>query len=277
MRTRRRPLRRRRFQNRTLAIVVGLVVAASGLLFVVATDGGRNARLPDPTDSQFGDVARKFGIGIETVWLTGAIRGRESQVFKALQLERNRLLIGFDGAAARARLEQLAWVKRASVARVFPNTLTITIAERVPFAVWRYGGAMRIVDRTGQVIRRNVKDAPEGLALVAGRGAGPRAREIVDLMSRYPKLSRRVRLASLIGQRRWMLTLAHGPKINLPAEQPRQALARLMRRDDLERLLGNRIETLDLRRRRGIVVRSRKSPKSVRHLGRQITKRQSKS
>ena len=58
---------------------------------------------------------------------------------------------------ARYQIEALPWVRTATVARSFPNRLTVRIVERVPIAFLNAGGRVKLVDEEGVVL-----DKPEG-------------------------------------------------------------------------------------------------------------------
>jgi cell division protein FtsQ len=52
-------------------------------------------------------------------------------------------------AQRRAQLERLPWVAQASVMRLLPNQLRVSIVERVPVAFLRDGSAIKLVDASG--------------------------------------------------------------------------------------------------------------------------------
>lgn len=52
-------------------------------------------------------------------------------------------------AERRAQLERLPWVARASVMRLLPNQLRVSIVERVPVAFLRNGNVIKLVDAAG--------------------------------------------------------------------------------------------------------------------------------
>src|SRR6266568_2013251 len=60
---------------------------------------------------------------------------------------------------ARRQVESLAWVRFATVARSYPNRLTVQIIERVPIAFLNVGGRMKLVDEEGMVL-----DKPDGVS-----------------------------------------------------------------------------------------------------------------
>lgn len=56
-----------------------------------------------------------------------------------------------DLEAVRAQVRRLAWVKDASVQKIFPSALRITVVERAPFALLERNG-LRLADEEGHVL-----------------------------------------------------------------------------------------------------------------------------
>ena len=86
--------------------------------------------------------------------------------------------------AARARLEQLTWVERASVVRMLPDSLYIRLIERQPLALWQRDGRFSLIDRAGAVIEgaldQSVPPASwRHLRVLVGEGAPARGRRAV--------------------------------------------------------------------------------------------------
>lgn len=52
----------------------------------------------------------------------------------------------------RAELEQIAWVKQATVMRLLPNRLRVAVTERTPIAFVRVGGRVELVDAEGVLL-----------------------------------------------------------------------------------------------------------------------------
>jgi len=55
-------------------------------------------------------------------------------------------------AQRRAALQQLPWVQHATVMRLLPNQLRVSIVERVPVAFVRTGSTIQLVDTTGVLL-----------------------------------------------------------------------------------------------------------------------------
>lgn len=238
------------------ALTVTAVVGA--IAFLLAAHGAGHARQARPIIEEVDRLADLAGFGIAQVFLSGHRMTLDSDIFDAMELKSSRSLVGFDSGEARGRIERLPWIRTAAISRIFPDTLSVSVTERSPFAVWHRGAGDALIDETGRVLG----PAPAGiwgeLPRVSGDGAAARAARIISQIARYPSLAKRVEVAVLVGQRRWSLQLKEGPEIRLPADGDAQALSALMARPDHDALLDQRHAVVDLRLDGGVLLRPRK-------------------
>jgi cell division protein FtsQ len=187
---------------------------------------------PDLRSTALGAVehAAEFaGLGLQQMTVSGHRFTVDREIYAALDLQGARTLLTFDARAARARLEQLPWVARASIERLMPDAVDVRIMERVPFAVWRAGEQSWLIDRDGRKLQAVPADVMPRLLRVAGEGAPKEAAAVAALLLDFPHIARRVQVAERIGGRRWRLHVADGSSIDLPATGEADALARLTR------------------------------------------------
>jgi cell division protein FtsQ len=195
------------------------------------------------------------GFGIEAVKLSGQREIDEFQILEALEIHEGSSLALFDAAGARERLNQMAWVKSASVMKLYPSTLQINIEERVPYALWQRGELVSIVNQAGDVITDEVDGRYANLLLVVNHGAQRRAAEINKALEKVPGLRPRVRAAFLISDRRWDLQLENGISVRLPEENIDVALADLVKMDEESGILSRDIVAIDMRLGDRVTVR----------------------
>ncbi|MEP0233829.1 MAG: cell division protein FtsQ/DivIB [Roseibium sp.] len=195
------------------------------------------------------------GLGIETVKLSGQRETNEFQILEALEIQEGSSLALFDAEAARERLTEIAWVKQASVMKLYPGTLQIKLDERIPYALWQRGELVSIINEQGDVITDEVDGRYANLLLVVNHGAQRRAGEIMAALDTVPELRSRVRAAFLVGQRRWDLMLENGISIRLPENDVETALADVVEMDAESGLLTRDIAAVDMRLADRVVVR----------------------
>ena len=174
-------------------------------------------------------AAEFAGLGLQQVTISGHRFTADTDIYAALDLQGARTLLTFDARAARARLEQLPWIARASIERLMPDGIDVHVTERVPFAVWRVGEQSWLIDRDGRKLQTAPADVMPRLLRVAGEGAPKEAAALAALLVDFPHIARRVEFAQRVGGRRWRLNVAGGGSIDLPATGEAEALARLTR------------------------------------------------
>jgi cell division protein FtsQ len=200
-------------------------------------------------------VTAHAGFGIQTVVITGHEQVRESDVLRALEIGDSTSLLTFNAHWARMRLSDIAWVKTATVQKLFPGTLRIDLVEREPYALWQLTGIVSLIDRDGEVIGELADEKFASLPLVVGSGANKRVDELMTLVAPHPSVATRLRAAVRVADRRWNLMLDNGVEIRLPETDADAALAEL---DDLtarQGLMARDIVLVDLRLADRVVVR----------------------
>jgi len=192
-------------------------------------------------------AANLFGFRVETVAVTGQRELTDQQIFAAAGVTNTSSLLFLDAESAREGLEKLPLVKSAQVRKLFPSTLSVTIEERKPYALWQRDGSVSLIAQDGTVIDDTVDQRFADLPLVVGEGADRRANEIVSAISATPELTGRVKGATLVSQRRWNLTLDNGVVVKLPEEAPGQALKSLAVLERDAKVLEKDILAVDMR------------------------------
>ena len=193
------------------------------------------------------DLTVSAGLGINQVSVTGFKNALSDDIFQALGIEKSGSILAYDTTAARRRLEQLSWVQVAQVTRALPDGLTVTIRERVPFAVWQYHQLMFLIDADGRTLEPTSRSEHMDLPLLVGDGADESGRQFMTELQRHPVILARLQAAVRVAGRRWDLELNDAPRLLLPEEGMAAALTYVeaMQRD--ERLFDRRVAAVDLR------------------------------
>lgn len=191
-------------------------------------------------------VGRLGGFVLDRVTISGQRETSDSAIVAAMGFEPGVTLLGLDVEEARRRLERLPWIKSATVRKILPSELSVTVAEAEPYARWRDGADERLIAKDGRVLADVVPFRYRDLPLVAGRNANERALEAVALLLGHGDIAGRTRARLLINGRRWDLLLVGGARIKLPEANHADALDRLMRLEGAGLPTGERV-VVDLR------------------------------
>lgn len=239
---------RRSFTSRYRRFVPVVLAMLAVFIFGVLTDGGQKARQTAPLHMYISLLLERVGLGLSEVSVTGQRMTSDSAIYARLNLAQQRSIWLLDTEAARRRVETLPWVAQASVKRVFPDRLHISIVERTPRAVWSDGRKTVLIDAKGNTLGP-VPDAgpPPGLPVVFGPGAPEHADAMLKTIARIPALKGRVRVLEWVARRRWTLHLAGGQRVLLPEKGQSLALRLLTKGPHGQRLIDTGFQRLDLR------------------------------
>jgi len=177
-------------------------------------------------------AANAAGMRIATVSLSGQRQVSREEIFAAAGVTDHSSLLFLDVADARAKLEAIPWIAEATVRKLYPDRLQITVTEREAF---------------GTVLSAKVEPRLALLPFVVGNGAAGKARDFLGVLDRYPAIRDSVRASILVAGRRWNLRLKNGIDVRLPDSNVERALETLARLNAEKNLLGRDIVAVDLR------------------------------
>nr|WP_281503044.1 FtsQ-type POTRA domain-containing protein [Ancylobacter crimeensis] len=218
--------------------------------------GDRSSEVVEST-RDVGDAAANFaGFKISTVNLSGQNHVSPGEILATAGVKPTSSLPFLDAEAARMRLEEMAWIKRATVQKFYPDRLDIQVVERQGYALWQKDGKINVIARDGTVIAP-YSDDPRyvKLPIVVGEGAEAHVVEIVEALDLVPGVRDQVRAAIRVADRRWTLKLRNGIDVRLPETGLDGALASLAVFDRDKSLLSRDITVVDLRLADRVTVR----------------------
>ncbi len=230
----------------------GAGIAASALIVLASiaygiVRGGHVGKL-QAAFHDVGDVgANAAGFRIAGVSFLGQKNVNREEILARAGITGTSSLLLLDVAEARARLMTDPRIADATILKLYPDHLQITIHEREPFALWQKDGRVSVIAADGTVLEAYVAPEFVNLPLFVGAGAETRAKEFVNLLSRFPTLRAEVRASILIAERRWNLKLKNGIDVKLPESEVERALARFVALDKDGKLTSRDIVTIDIR------------------------------
>lgn len=209
-------------------------------------------------------VARMVGLALEQVTISGISQIRESEVLAAAGLSSKISLAFLDVNAVRERLERVPMIKSASVRKLYPNELVITLTEREPNALWQLNGELFVIAADGTVIDLMQDERFVNLPLLVGERANLRSKEYLALLDAAGPLRNRIRAGTLVSGRRWNLKMDNGMDIRLPELGAVDAVARLAKLEREQKILEKDVLAIDLRIPDRVVVRLTEEAASAR-------------
>ena len=209
--------------------------------------GGYLAFLPGMIGNPFQGMFGGTGFRVAAIGLSGNDRTSSDDVYAALGFGRGDPTFGVNPARVRERLMTLPWVAEAEVRRRFPDAISVTLIEKRPFALWRDGTAVKVVERSGAVITTTDGHEFTRLPLLVGAGAPEEAATLMDAVEKHRAVAARLRWADRVSGRRWDLMLDGKVQVKLPEEGWQAQLGELEKLIVDKAVLERDIEMIDLR------------------------------
>jgi len=234
-----------------VAVLVGL--AAGGGWWGWRT--GVAGRLVDQAKWRIIATSADIGFRVNDVLVMGREETSRQALLKAVRLVRGAPILAFDLEAARQRVEALPWIRRATVERMLPDTVLVTVEERRPLALWQNDGQFALIDFHGEIILRKGLESYNNLLVVVGKGAASRAAKLLATLGVEPELMGMVKAAIWVGGRRWNLRLKGDIDVQLPEQDPGAAWKRLAEYEKTHQVLERDVQVLDLRIPDRLIVR----------------------
>jgi len=162
--------------------------------------------------------------------------------------------------AARQAFEQMPWVRRASVRRVWPNALAVSLEEYKPLGTW---GSDQLVSTNGELFTANQGELDEDLPAFDGPDGS--AKEVVaryrDFEKWFAPLGLTPDEVTLSPRYAWTVKLSNGMQVELGRERNADTLAERAHRliaawTAVTQRWGKDIEYADLRYPNGFAIRA---------------------
>lgn len=214
------------------------------------------------------EASLSLDLRVEQILVKGRNRTPSKKVIKALNASVGMPILAVDLHKAKENISKLPWVKSVRIERRLPHTLLVVLTEREPIAVWQHKKNKETVynpiDSEGNIVRENVKRLKD-FPLIVGKNAPEKTPALLKFLKQEPVLYARVRAATLLGNRRWDITLdniSDGIVIKLPEKNPESEWSRLLRLDKTHGLLKRTVTMIDLRFPDKVIVQFEEIKKS---------------
>ncbi len=237
------------------ALPVAAVVAAVAGIGWLWQDGWFGRQV-DALQSAALQGSADVGLKIEEVYVEGRNHTEGPLILKRLDLALGNPILSVDPQRAKQTLESLPWVRQASVERLLPDTIYIRLQEREPMALWQEQGAIRVIDRQGEIIAGIEPRRFTHLPMVVGPDAATHAARLIEVVNSEPELKERVTSAVRVAGRRWNIQIEGRIDVRLPEDDAGAAWSQLAKIERQQGLLSRDVLVIDLRLPDRLVVRT---------------------
>jgi len=134
------------------------------------------------------------------------------QIEEAISDELDAGFFGADVGRMQEKIQALAWIDGASVARRWPNRIAIAVSEQVPAAIWGESGLLNV---RGELFVKDARHIPAELPRLSGPDdrADEVARRYLAVREQLIPLGLDVRRVRLDARGAWDMTLTNGVEI----------------------------------------------------------------
>ncbi len=235
---------------------MALISVSFGFLAIVTAA----VLLKNKTNVWWMETTSDAGLVLSNIEIKGLNRTKRRDVEAVLDVDTGMPLLAIDLAALQKRVEALPWVKEATITRELPGNMSIEIKERVPYALSQLDGQVSLVDPDGVTITNRGLGAFRDFVLIVGKVSKVQLTQFQSLMDANPNMSKRVRSAVWVNDRRWDIVFKNGVRVKLPSAMAetydmQSAWARFVDLNTEHRLLEREVSVIDLRLHDRLVVR----------------------
>lgn len=248
-------LKRRRLLN---SVIRGLSVTAVCLVVILSLYLWRSGQITNwinSAENKVEDSLVDAGITVDQIIIEGAFQTPKEVIYEASGVTIGEPLLATNINAIKDQVEQLTWIKVATISRRLPDGVLINVEEHRPAALWQLDNKLWVLSDEGVRITDLGLEAFADLPMISGIGADQELEGLLNAVSLNIDLFNRVETASWIGGRRWDLILKNGIKIMLPEEEMNEAWQNLIEFERDEKLLARNILAVDFRIKDKTVVR----------------------
>ena len=199
------------------------------------------------------------GLRLERVEINGRLNTETEDLEAALALNWHSPIYAADLDAIHSRIIDLGWVRSARVERRLPDTLILTVEERVALALFQDDRGHHVIDRAGTVIDGVAVEDFTHLPVIKGDNAPGKAMAMIELLKEESDLYTQVWSLIYQSNRRWDVYLRNNIRVQLPETNPGKAWSQLAEMDRTRHLTRRDIINIDLRIPEKLVIRSSRS------------------
>ena len=201
--------------------------------------------------------SQKMGFTLETVKVAGNNAIATKDILSLIALPQGYPMLAINNNHIRDKLQNVGWIKNASISKQYPNALVVKIQERTPIAIWQNKGNYQLIGSEGHLMGTQGITKYLDLLLLVGNNAPERMDELQNIFHEMPLIKDNIKTASWISNRRWTLTTKSGIEILLPAKSPLASAKYLNKLQRRKQILNRDIIRVDLRIIDRVVVKLR--------------------
>ena len=186
-------------------------------------------------------------VRLKNVKISGIKNTKVSDIVNIVSDQRGISLTSIDLKKISSEIDNIDWVKKSELRKIYPSTLEVQVYEHNPIAIWYNEGDKFLVDRDSKIITELNPNKFKNLKVVAGPNALEDIPVIISMIKKYPEFEKKIKSLLRVGDRRWTIRLHNGITIHLPEKNIANAIEEIEDLDNEYSLLSRYIEIIDMR------------------------------
>ena len=151
----------------------------------------------------------------------------------------------------------------AEVTRRYPDSISVSVVEKRPFALWQSPAGLRWSNATARVITMARRAEIPAICPYWSASAPKAGDELVEAIAHHRAVAARMRVMQRVCQRRWNLILDDGVVVKLPETGWHKQLDALEHLIVEKGMLERNIEEIDLRSRGQLFLRAARAGRTA--------------
>ena len=189
----------------------------------------------------------QLDIKLKNVKILGIENTKPTEVINIVSGLKETSLSNIDLHEISAQINNIDWIKKSELRKIYPSTLVVKVYEHNPIAIWFNNGNKFLVDDESEIIKELNPNNFKNLKVIAGPNALEDIPEIISMIRNYPEFEKKIKSLLRVGDRRWTVRLHNGITIHLPEKNVANAIEEIEQLDSKHALLSRYVDIIDMR------------------------------
>lgn len=221
-------LKKTRRKNKTLmqrVVFIGKIILVLAFLsFLALIYASRDAIFRN-----FYDFTAKLGFVVTNIKVRGQKHISDEQIIKLLKIKKGNPIMEVSLPDLKQQLEKIDWIKNVNIQRQLPDTIDITITERIPIALGQKDSKLHVIDEEGVVINEKNLAPYAKLPIIIGEGAELYANSLIKILKTDLELFKSINSIIRVSEHRWNIRFYNDLEIKLPEHNVEKAWNKVIR------------------------------------------------
>lgn len=225
-----------------------------------------NYSITELAQNSISGFANDYGFSVRQVTINGRNHLAIDKLKTALNIEYGDNILLESAHDIQSRINEIDWVKSASVRIVLPERVIINLEERIPIALYKNNDNLFLVDGEGVLIQTDNFSDFIDLPIISGDNAHLYIADLLDILQSQPEMFSKVSSINMVRRNRWNINFFNGMEVLLPEKQTLQAWQQLADLQEKQKIMNRAVSHIDMRIPGRVVFRVIDSDEDKSHL-----------